>query len=107
MYTLGLTGIYKDANQTLEPEDYLKDGIVSYLSDAVQISSSIVDYLIQNIVGYYTDAVQIETGRIDYILNVNTYSDATIVQSLVFAESLWDKIDDIWNLTNDYDNWNV
>lgn len=107
MYTLGLTGIYKNANQTTEPEDYLHNGIVSYLKGAVQATSSIVDYLISNITGYYKDAVQINTGRVNYIIAVNTYSDADIVQSFPFAESFWDGIDDIWNLTNEYDNWNI
>lgn len=107
MYTLGRTGIYKDANQTTEPEDYLLNGIVSYLQDAVQVSSSIVDYLVSNIVGYYKDAVQIQSNRTNYIVNVTTYSDADVVQSFTFAESFWDGIDDIWNLTEQYENWNI
>tara|TARA_R100000406_G_C3063404_1_gene112059 strand:+ start:356 stop:679 length:324 start_codon:yes stop_codon:yes gene_type:complete len=107
MYTLGLTGIYKNANQTTEPEDYISNGIVSYLQDAVQVSSSIVDYLISNITGYYKDAVQIQTSRVNYVIALETYSDADIIQAVNFAEDFWDRIDDIWNLTNEYDNWNI
>lgn len=107
MYTLGLTGIYKNANQTTDPEDYLHNGIVSYLQDAVQVSSSIVDYLISNITGYYRDSVQIQSSRVNYVIALNTYSDADIIQSVNFAENFWDAIDDIWNLTNEYDNWNI
>lgn len=107
MYTLGLTGIYKNANQTTEPEDYLKNGIISYLKDAVQLSSSFVDYVVGSIIGYYKDAIQVPESRVNYIIAINTYSDANIVQAFAFAETFWDSIDDIWNLTNDYDNWNI